>query len=73
MDDKLVTIRVFSDNTQAHIAQGLLEDNGVKCVLNNEIMSSVYPLTFTSIGGIKLLVNCDSVEIAEKILNTTNF
>lgn len=70
----LVVLRTFSDNVEAYIAKGVLESNGIVCILNDEIMSSVYPLTLTSIGGIKLLVRREDLDKAEEILsiNTTD-
>lgn len=70
----LVVLRTFSDNVEAYIAKGVLESNGIVCILNDEIMSSVYPLTLTSIGGIKLLVRREDLDKAEENLsiNTTD-
>lgn len=66
----LVVLDSFNSDVEAHIAQGVLESNGVKCIINNEIMSSIYPLTLTSIGGIKLLVRREDLELAKEILNS---
>ena len=37
----LVELRAYNDNVEAYIAKGVLESNGIVCILNNEIMSSV--------------------------------
>ena len=52
MDDSstLVVLESYNSDVEAHIARGVLESNGVKCIINNEIMSSIYPLTLTSMG-----------------------
>lgn len=65
----LVELRAYSDNVEAYIAKGVLESNGIVCILNNEIMSSVYPLTLSSIGGIRLLVRREDLDRAEEILS----
>lgn len=65
---KLIVIREFTNDFEAHIAKGALENNGIACILNNEIMSSVYPLTLSSIGYIKLLVREEDVAQANEIL-----
>ncbi len=67
-DLKLVVIREFANDYEAHIAKGVLESNGIACIINNEIMSSVYPLALTSIGYIKLLVRQEDATQANKIL-----
>lgn len=67
-DTKLVVIREFANDFEAHIARGVLESNGIACIINNEIMSSVYPMAHTSIGYIKLLVRQEDEVQANKIL-----
>ncbi len=73
MDDSstLIVLESYNSDVEAHIARGVLESNGVKCIINNEIMSSIYPLTLTSIGGIKLLVRREDFELAKEILNSS--
>lgn len=68
---KLIVIREFSNDIEAHIAKGVLESNGIACILNNEIMSSVYPLTLSSIGYIKLLVRQEDVAQANMVLDNS--
>lgn len=70
-EDRLIVLREYGSDVEAHIAMGVLQNNGVECVLNNEIMSSVYPLTMTSFGSIKLLVRSSDADIAEQILANT--
>ncbi len=65
----LVTLREFANDVEAHIAKGILESNGIACILNDELMSSIYPMTFTSIGGIKLLVRQEDATLALQILD----
>ncbi|MBO5272293.1 MAG: DUF2007 domain-containing protein [Muribaculaceae bacterium] len=65
-EDKLVLLREYDNGVDAHIARGLLETNGILCAINNEIMSSVYPLT--PLGVIRLYVRREDVTIAESIL-----
>ncbi|MBQ9073534.1 MAG: DUF2007 domain-containing protein, partial [Muribaculaceae bacterium] len=51
------------------IAKGVLETNGIPCVINNEIMSSVYPITVTTLGAIRLMVFERDLETARELLN----
>ncbi|MDE7474738.1 MAG: DUF2007 domain-containing protein, partial [Duncaniella sp.] len=39
----MTTIATFPDMMSASIAQGMLESNGIKTVLDNQAMSSLYP------------------------------
>lgn len=55
-DNDLIIVATFSFDWQAHIAEGLLNEEGIPCVLDNEIFSTLYPLGFNSIGGINLRV-----------------
>lgn len=54
--DDLVIVATFDFDWQAHMAQGLLAEEGIKSVLDNEIFGSLYPIGFNSIGGINLRV-----------------
>lgn len=65
---KLVVIREYANDYEAHIAKGVLENNGIMSIINNEIMSSVYTLTLNSIGYIKLLVRQEDEAQANMIL-----
>lgn len=64
----VVLARIFSSDIDARMAQSLLEDAGIKCVLDNETFSRIYPIGFNSIGGIRLMVFESDLERAEKIL-----
>lgn len=55
-NDDLVIAATFDFDWQAHMAKGLLEEAGIRSVLDNEIFSSLYPIGFNSIGGINLRV-----------------
>ncbi|MFG6381867.1 MAG: DUF2007 domain-containing protein [Muribaculum sp.] len=67
-DNDLVVFDTYYSDADAYIAKGVLETNGVPCIINNEIMSSVYPITVTSLGEIKLLVFRRDLELARRIM-----
>ncbi len=54
--DELITIRQYSSNVEAHMARDILENEGIPCMLTNETFASIYPLSHTSLGSIRLLV-----------------
>lgn len=67
-DNALVLLNVYNNAIDAHIAYGVLQSNGIACVLNNENMSSIYPMT--PVGEVRLYVRNEDVVLAEEILNS---
>ena len=65
-------IRRFDSSIEAHIVQGKLLSHGVPCFLKDEQIVSIYPLYGIAVGGIKLLIREEDIEIAEKILTSEN-
>ena len=82
MDAKVVQkhlVKVFNGNLwQAELVQGLLEANGIACMLKNDTLSAVTS-PYTSIGGeVWVLVNdCDEEAalalIGENVLESNPF
>lgn len=67
---EIVLLKEFGDITEAYIAKGVLETNGVPCFVDNEIMSSsVYPLTISPFA-IRLMVRRCDIELAREILSS---
>lgn len=64
----LVTLNVYNSDAEAYIAKGLLESNGIKCIVDNEIMSSIYPIPFSTIGQVRLMVLQRDENIARELL-----
>ncbi len=65
---ELVLLNEYNSDAEAYIAKGVLETNGIPCIINNEIMSSVYPLTLTSLGGIRVMVFEHDLATAKALL-----
>jgi len=53
---------------EADIARGLLESCGVDCFLCDEHMHRVHPLTSEVIGGVRLQVAQQDLELAKELL-----
>ena len=68
--DELVVFDTYTSDADAYIAKGVLETNGVPCIINNEIFSSVYPVTLSPWGVIKLLVFRHDLEKAVSIMES---
>lgn len=67
---KLTTVGIYNEDWQAHIAVGELAEHGIEAIINNEIMSSIYPIG--AMGGIKVLVMeknaAEATEILKKLI-----
>jgi hypothetical protein len=66
---ELVTIRKFRDLPEALLAQGRLESSGIEAFLFDDNMVRMDWLISNLLGGVKLKVEEEDVEIAEEILN----
>lgn len=69
--DELVIVATFDFDWQAHIAQGLLEEEGIRSVIDNEYFGSLYPIGFNSIGGINLRVMRRDADRARAIITSS--
>lgn len=63
-----VVFDTYYSDADAYIDKGVLETNGVPCVIMNEIISTVYPLTMTPLGAIRLMVPRELLEEARRIM-----
>ena len=68
MREKLVTVGTFDMPTEAHLAKGLLEANGLEAFLADELTVGVAWHLSNAVGGIKLQVPETDVERATGIL-----
>ena len=62
---ELVTIRIFGNPTDFHMAKSYLESAQIECFGQNEYSNQVYA---NAIGGVKLQVSSDQVEEAIRLL-----
>lgn len=61
-------VMVFNNAIEADIAKGALEAEGIDAILTNQTFSSVLPIGFNSIGGVRLWVNHSDADLALTIL-----
>lgn len=54
-----VTVAIFNQVIEAHMARGRLEAEGIECRLVNEHFLNVHPLCAPVVGGVKLSVAAD--------------
>lgn len=61
-------VMIFDNERAASIASGALESEGIATTLTNQTFSSVLPLGFNSVGGVRLWVPRDQADRALIIL-----
>lgn len=67
--EQLVAVAQYETDWQAHIAMGVLAEHGINSVIDNEIMGTILPISFNSIGQFRLMVFKTDLEKAREILN----
>lgn len=63
----MITIASYANATDAYIAKGLLESQGIRCELKNENIPQTLP-----IGSVELMVNEQDADRAVEILENTD-
>lgn len=57
---ELVLAWTFSNEQEAYLAKAFLADHGIETILDNNIFAQLYPIGFTSLGGIRMMAReCD--------------
>jgi hypothetical protein len=61
---------VFSSysSVEAHIVSGMLEDNGIKCVLSNELFAAADSPVANATGGVQIFVRASDADQAQALL-----
>ncbi|MCM1109581.1 MAG: DUF2007 domain-containing protein [Clostridium sp.] len=67
-NDQWEVVTVFDNEIDATIASGALENEGIASMLTNQTFSSVLPVGFNSIGGVRLWVRHADADRALSIL-----
>ena len=70
MKDSFTTIAVFQYSSEAQIIKGRLEAENIKVFLADEYTVDTDPLVSNAIGGVKLQVYTEQVEIAKDIVKS---
>jgi len=65
---KLATAATFYSLHEADVAKGLLDSCGVDCFLCDEHMHRVHPLAVDVVGGVRLQVAEEDLELAKELL-----
>ena len=66
--EKLVKVYVASGEAQAQIIKGLLESNGIPCLLRSRAAPSVHVFAIDGMGEVKVMVLESRVEEAKRLI-----
>jgi ribonuclease-3 len=65
----IVIFRAHSD-VEASVVRGLLEAHGVPSILSSDVPHSLFPLTISALGEVRISVNGDDAEEARRIIES---
>ncbi|MBP5456814.1 MAG: DUF2007 domain-containing protein [Paludibacteraceae bacterium] len=68
-DESMVVVATYYNQSQANIAKGLLEANGIECFLKDEFINQIFSPFNPAFGGIKLCVLEHNADDARQLLN----
>ena len=63
-----ILLNAYNNYVDAHIARGVLEEEGINCWLKDENTLTIDPILTNAVGGIKLMVYSAQAERAHEIL-----
>lgn len=63
-----VILNSYNNYIEAHIAKGVLEEQGIGCWLKDENTVTIDPILTNAVGGIKIMVAKENAERAREIL-----
>ncbi len=66
--ERLVVLGEYPSDIDANIVKGVLETNGVRCAITNEIVSSLLPIASLSPDMVRVMVFEHDLPLAQKIL-----
>lgn len=69
-NEDLVVLGEYENTIEASMVKGVLETNGIRAMLTNEIMSNVLSLAPINYGMVRVLAFRSDFEQAKRILNS---
>jgi Zn finger protein HypA/HybF involved in hydrogenase expression len=63
-----ITVNAYNNYVEAHIAKGVLEEQGIACWLKDENTVTIDPILTNAVGGIKVMVPKEEAQRAWDIL-----
>lgn len=71
-DNEIVLCREFVSDAEAHIAEAALRQQGIMCIIDNELFSRVYPIGVPGLGELRLMVKRRDLARALEIIDSLN-
>lgn len=68
---KIVTFGEYANEAEASIVKGVLETNGIPCIITNGLLSSLLPIAPLRAGLVKVMVFDFDLEKAKEIMAST--
>lgn len=65
----MILFKDYRTEAEAYIDKGLLEDNGINCVIMEDALTSIYPAPDSTMGRVSLYIEDDKVEEACRLLS----
>jgi Putative prokaryotic signal transducing protein len=63
-----IILNAYNNYVEAHIAKGVLEEQGISCWLKDENTITINPILTNAVGGIKIMVPKEDAQRALDIL-----
>lgn len=71
--DDLVEVYRASGEAEAHIIKGLLESEGILCLLRSQAAPSVHAFTVDGMGEVRVMVPESQAERARKLVGESEY
>ena len=68
MTSSFVTVKIFNNSIDFHVAKSYLESAQIDCFGKDELINQVYPMASSAFGGIQLQVPANQAEEAIRLL-----
>lgn len=66
---EFIIVNSYNNYIEAHIARGVLEEQGIRCWLKDENTLTIDPILTNAVGGIKVMVANKDAQMALEIFN----
>lgn len=70
LDSRLVVIFRAHSDIEASVIRGLLDAHGVPCAMSSDVPHSVFPLTVSALGDVRISVTEDDADTARRIIES---
>ncbi len=67
-DAKLVELTRVMGPVEAEVIKSFLESHGISCILQGQMVQSVYPMSVDGMGELKVMVSEEDFSLAKELL-----